>query len=70
MSLKEGLPGYSGNGFRPAVFSVTGGRPAKGTGNGEGLRRVMARIAKEQKNQPDEPLEKKLWKAADKGIVH
>ena len=26
----------------------------------------MARVAKEKKNQNDEPLEKKLWKAADK----
>ena len=26
----------------------------------------MARIVKEKKNQNDEPLEKKLWKAADK----
>jgi hypothetical protein len=26
----------------------------------------MARIAKEKKNQTEEPLEKKLWKTADK----
>ena len=26
----------------------------------------MSRISKEKKNQPEEPLEKKLWKAADK----
>ena len=26
----------------------------------------MARISKEKKNQPEEPIEKKLWKTADK----